>query len=331
MGKEVFTWVFRTGGKIFESNITNVGVEKYFYEIDGEDSVDAEITEVEKEFATLLDELRQKEDGFRVTHHKLAEFICHLSIRTKHLRDSLIDSSSFLAKILTDFLSDEDNFRYWILEYYKRHPEVIRKAIDDELKRRKTPKHQFHAMRQRLLMMASPSQLVKQMGSDIKQYAVMFSLIGPSLINQIPDIAKKGHIKALAKNLIPEPRVEVYQQLSWFVVKADRALILGDVGCLFEVENKEKYFSLNNKDDKLKSVYLPISSDTLIVGTSLSSPLIIDFKRLNEKFAKGSRDFFICRESTSEIVTLHASLGAEAEILSKAEIIQIVKEVIEEE
>lgn len=328
--KAVFTWVFRSDGKIFESKIVHIGVEKYFYEIDGEDSIDDEITGIEKGFAVLLDELRREDDGYKITNPKLAEFICHLSLRTKHLRDSLIDSTSILAQALTGFLSDKDNFRYWIIEYYKRHPEVIRKAIDDELKRRKTPKHQFHVMRQRLLMMASPNQLVKRMESDISQYALMFSLLGPSLIKQIPDIAKKGHVKALAKNLMPEPRVEVYQQLSWFVIKANKTLILGDVGCLFEVENNEKYFSLNNKDDKLKSVYLPISSDTLIVGTTLSAPPVIDFRHLNEKFAKCSRDYFICRESTSEIGNLQAFLGVEAEIFSKEEILQIVKEVIEE-
>lgn len=330
VGKEVFTWVFRAEGKRFESNIINVGVEKYFYGKDGDDTVDDEITDIEREFAILLDKLRAYDHGMKIVSPKIAEFICHLAIRTKHLRDSLIESTSGLANTLTTYLADAENFRFWIFEYYKRHPEVLRNAVEDVLKQIKIPKHQKPILRQYLMTMIRPDKIVDQMQNDIPQYASMFGAVGASFVEQIPDLARKGHIQVLAKNLIPEPRLENYQELSWFVIKADRSLILGDAGCLFEVAQKANFVSLNSKGDKLKNVFLPISSNTLVLGTSLSAPPSIDFQYLNEQIVKCSREFFICEEASQEVLSMHSFLGENAEILSKNEIAQIVKEVIEE-
>jgi len=65
-GDQTFTWVYRKEGKVFESNIINVAVERYFYGKEGELSVDDEITEIEKTFAPLLSSLRIEEDGTRL-------------------------------------------------------------------------------------------------------------------------------------------------------------------------------------------------------------------------------------------------------------------------
>jgi hypothetical protein len=156
----------------------------------------------------------------------------------------------------------------------------------------------------------------------------MFSALGPMLLEKIPVMAKEGHIKTLAKSLIPEPRVEDYRQLNWFVCKSDDPLILGDVGCLFEVAGKKKFISLSGKEDDLKSIYLPISSDTLVVGTASPSMPQVDFKAINENSAKISKEFFICRESSPEMQKLQTILGAEAEIFGNDEIEQLVREVI---
>jgi hypothetical protein len=78
-GQEVFTWVFRKGGNIFEANIKNVAVEKHFYTQPANTSVDDEITELERGFARLLDNLRNENDGFEITDPSLREFVSHLT------------------------------------------------------------------------------------------------------------------------------------------------------------------------------------------------------------------------------------------------------------
>ena len=143
-------------------------------------------------------------------------------------------------------------------------------------------------------------------------------------------MAKDGHIKALAKSLIAAPRVEVYRSFSWFVCNSPGPLILGDVGCLFEVAGQKQYMTITGKDDDLKAVYLPISSDRLIVGTASPTAHFVDFDEINRAFAEHSRDYFICREDSDEGGELQKLLGTKALVLTDDEIKEIFIEVLAE-
>ncbi len=190
------------------------------------------------------------------------------------------------------------------------------------------PKYQRLVVRQRMLTLIRPERLVGQMDKEITEYAFMFRVLGPLLLEKIPILVREGHIKSLAKSLIAEPRVEGYRLLNWFVYKSGETLILGDVGCLFEISGSQKLKSLNDKEDELRNVYLPISSDTLVLGTTSSSMPYVDSKRINENSAKCSRDFFVCQEASREMSDLQALLSSQAEILSKQEIVSLLAEVI---
>ena len=329
-GQEVFTWVCRKGGNVFEANIKNVAVEKHFYTGTGEINVDDEITEIERGFALLLDELRQMNHGFEVTNPGLPEFVVHLSSRTKHLRDSFIDMTGAMTSILSDYLADERNVRAWLLDYYKRHPEVVRKSIDDAILKMQLPRYQRRAFRQRLQNMISAERLMTQLDGDIPQYALMFSVLGPTLLQSLPAIVKDGHIQALAKSLVAEPRVEKYQQLNWFVCKPNEPLILGDVGCLFDIVGEDKLRSLGGTNEIIRMAYLPIASNCLLVGSAADSIPELDCKAINKSFASYSRDFFVCRHLSEETEELLAFLGKDSQILSDSELELMIREVISE-
>jgi PP-loop superfamily ATP-utilizing enzyme len=68
----------------------------------------------------------------------------------------------------------------------------------------------------------------------------------------------------------------------------------------------------------------------MLIGTSLSQIPEIDFKLINEGIAKCSRDFFICSENHSDIACLLSRIGEWAEIVSKNDLEEIVKEKIVE-
>lgn len=329
-GQEVFTWVYRQEGKIFEANTKNVSVEKHFYGREGELNVDDEITEIEKNFAYLLDKLRSQDNGFEILDTKIADFVGHLSIRTKHLRDSLIETSDLLTSTLFNYLADENNFRNWLLEYYKRHPEVVRQCIDDALKKIPLSKAQRLMIRQRMLAVIRPKHIVSQIDKDINEYTFAFAAIAVSLSEKLPALLKEQHIKILAKSLIPEPSVEEYKNLNWFVCKSDRHLVIGDIGCLFEVDEKKRFISLAGTSDKLQNIYLPISSDTLIIGTRQFELPQIDFDFINKNFVRCSRDFYICNERLPEVEILSNQLGKDSEILGAEGVQNLLKEVIEE-
>jgi len=329
-GPEVFTWVFRRGGKIFEANIKNVAVEKHFYNVVGEINVDDEITTIERGFARLLDELRQENDGVKITDPTLPEFVGHLTSRTKHLRDSFIDTTEAMTSILSDYLADARNVRSWLFDYYKRHPEVVKKAIDDVVLKMQLPRYQRRAFRQRLQGLISVKRLINQMDGDIQQYALMFSMLAPMLIQKLPAIVKEGHIQAMAKSLVAEPRAEKYQQLNWFVCKSEEPLILGDVGCLFDIVGENKLRSLGGTNENIRIAYLPIASDCLIVGTTTDTVAELDFSVINGYFASYSRDFFVCRELFEHTRELLQVLGTNAQILSQFELELMIREVISE-
>ena len=328
--QEVFTWVFRKGGNIFEANTKNVAVEKHFYTQPANTSVDDEITELERVFARLLDSLRNENDGFKITDPSVPEFVSHLTSRTKHLRDSFIEATGDMTKILSDYLADERNVRSWLFEYYKRHPEVVKKAIDDAIVKMQLPRYQRRAFRQRLQRLISVERLMDQMDGDIQQYALMFSMLAPTLIQKLPALVKDGHIQALAKSLIAEPRAEKYRQLKWYVCKSRTPLILGDVGCLFDIVEENKLRSLGGTNEDIRTAYVPIASDCLLLGTAAEGIPDLNFSTINEYFASYSRDFFVSCESTEETGALLKLLGTKSQVFSDSELALMIREVISE-
>jgi hypothetical protein len=215
-----------------------------------------------------------------------------------------------------------------MLEYHKRHPEVMRRLLDEQFKKMGLPRFQrlralqYATSRLRLEILSSV------MDREQSDYESAFNILGPMLLETIPSITKDSHIKALAKNLIPEPRAEDYRSLHWYVCKSSQPLILGDLGCLFEVTGAKQYITLTGNDDELKAVYLPISSERLIVGTASPIAPHIDFNRINQAFSEHSRDFFICCEHSQQSRDLQKLLGTKAEILSNDEIKEILIEAL---
>ncbi len=119
---------------------------------------------------------------------------------------------------------------------------------------------------------------------------------------------KKSHIKTLSQNLLPANRVEKYDSLKWFVCDSNIPLVLGDVGCLFKISGN-KYKSLDNKRDKIKEIFLPISSSKMLVGTSSNQKPKIDFNHFMTIYVEHSREYFICSKSSQKMKSLLFSLG----------------------
>jgi hypothetical protein len=109
--KGIYTWVYSKERGPFETNIINVGVEKYFYGGDGELNVDDDITDFEGEYAPLLDELREHEGQVEISDPRIANLITHLVVRTKHIRESLRESSEFMIQKISKHLSDFANLK----------------------------------------------------------------------------------------------------------------------------------------------------------------------------------------------------------------------------
>jgi len=310
-GKEVYTWVNRAGGVPFETNIINVSVEKNFYD-DETGSVDAGITDYESNFGILLDTLRKTEETGPIGDPRIPEFIAHLCIRTKHLRESFLGSIEFLAGQFNTYLSDFDNLKRLI----RTRPKMLRKELNKSF-----PNNRLSQREQMRLMINAMEQSRSEMLSLSKVYMA-------ALLAGLPGASKKGQIKALAGGIVPEVRAKTYSIFNWFVCRSDRALILGDMGTLFEIEGPRQFKSIDGKDDKITRIFLPFSASRLLVGTKPTTIPECDFANINRLTAKCSREYFISSKLDSEISELIPSIGGDAELLTKQELERIILNLI---
>jgi hypothetical protein len=322
-GDATFVWVYRRNAEPFECTTGNVGVEGKFYQ-HSELNVDPEITEVEGPFANCLNDLRRRADGSRVADANFFEFAVHMTSRTKHFRDSIINSGGFLADSLLRYLSE--HWREYFGRYYSKHPEVIRNELEKHLENIEGAFLEKVIARQ-LVNSLTPQQIVlmiEQMGD----LTLSFQSARADLASQLNDIVKQAHIKSLVQNLISEPRVEHFQQFHWFVRQSSEKLILGDMCCLFQIDSKFK--SLGGTKDNIERIYVPISSDCVIVANPTDElPNIVPVE-LNEASASVSRDYFVTNERSSEMSRLQSLLGTQSELLTEAELRQIMDEVIDD-
>lgn len=318
-GGKIYTWVYPRNQTPVEANIRRVGVEKYFYGKQGELSVDDDLTKFEGKYAPLLDQLREHIGEIGVPDQNIAKFVTHLAIRTKHLRESMRESSEFMIEKISGYLSHPTNLKAAMLG------KLGREEFKKSLKNSQIPRS-LRRKSQKLFHHIVPAFV------DAKktEMQIFYKDMYESIKNSLPNIVKNCHNEGLSKGLTPDPRVEEYSRLRWFVNDCDGPLILGDVGCLFETKDN-KFKSLNFKDDVIKNIFLPISDKRMLIGTSQSQiKSIINFKLINKEIIKNSKDFFICSKCSPDIMSLNHLIGTEAAIISKEELDIIARNVVSE-
>ena len=322
-GKQIYTWVYRSDGGISEPNITNAAVSRYFYGRKGELSVDDDITKFEGKYSHLLDELRAKHGQVELSDYRIANLVTHLVTRTKHFRDGYRNSMEFLVDKMTEYFSDQANLKEAILSTILKQPKMIEGLIEEGF--RDHPELRFL---ENILKPLFPSILIAFSDTQKTENQMFVQYYFENIKEKLPKWMKDGHIKGLSQGLTPEPRVKEYQRLKWYLFKTGGALILGDIGCLFEVEGIKRFKSITFEDDEIKNIFLPISDMQILIGTSLPAIPNVDHNFINKKIAKCSREFFICSKNCPGIASLLPLLGSESEIISKEEIEQAVEEII---
>jgi hypothetical protein len=316
--KGIYTWVYSKKRGPFETNIINVGVEKYFYGGDGELNVDDDITDFEGEYAPLLDELREHKGQLEISDPKIANLITHFVVRTKHIRDSYRESIEYLAELIRQYFSDFNNIKRAMLG----NPEMIRDNIEKGF-----IDHPELLPYKHFLMPLIPKLLFNYINNNKDELHKFCQDYFDMIIKVVPKAMKEGHIKGLTQSLTPEPRVEDYKSLRWFIYNSNELLILGDIGCLIEVEGERRFKSMNVEDDVVKNIFLPIAKRQILIGTSLSAITRVNINNLNEMIAKCSREFFISSEYCPVKQSLVYLLGSETGIYSKEEVEQIAKNI----
>jgi hypothetical protein len=317
-GEKIFTWLYPRNHPPIEADIRKVSVGRHFYGRQGELNVDGEVTDFEGEYAPFLSELRMCKESVEISDQRIANIVTHLVVRTKHVRDSFRESTEYLAELICQYFSDFNNLKRAMLG----NPEMIRDNIEKGFR-----DHQQLLPYKNFLMPLLPKIILDHINDNKDELHKLCQDYFDLIKKVAPKAMKEGHIKGLIQSLTPELRVEDFKSLRWFIYNSNELLILGDIGCLIEVEGDKRFKSMDVGDDVIKNVFLPISDRQLLIGTSLSTITKVNINILNETIAKCSREFFISSKNCPTKQSLVYLLGSETEIYSKEEVQQIAKNI----
>jgi Protein of unknown function (DUF4238) len=327
-GDEIYTWVYRKEAKPFNTNIINVGVEGYFYSQDGDNQVDEEITEAEmSRFALLINTLRNSKGEVTVDPIEIAELIVHLEVRTRHFRQTILNTIEYLYGMMFKFLDDRHAFGNYLR---KRLPVLMKHQFNKELK------SQYSKISAELLetLLIETQPLIEQqiesyLESLLDNLSTTTEQIKTVLLPILKDLNKAGHIKALKKSIAPLEKIRWYQNLQFYVLPSLSTNIpLGDSVLVFQVEGEGQFKPFTEKDDRIEAIYLPLSPNLVLVGTKMGTTP--DISKLPMATVQCSLEYFISDSQNVINNNLHNHIGEKACFLLEDQLDDVLTKAIDE-
>lgn len=322
IGDEAFTWVHRKGAQPFNTNVKNAGVEGFFYSVGQGTELDDSITDFEGEFNSLISDIRSGASHVTADALRIAQLLAHLEMRTRHLRQSFLETGTHLLDELMKFASDEEAFGRYFRRAIQRDPSLMQDAMAKEMRKYGIPMQylpQVIEISEPLLEKMLPKTL-----SQISEVAKQFRSLLPGMLKEA---AKSGHIKALLGTLAPESKVNRFVGLQFKVLESvGSSLALGDSVVLFQVAGERTFRPFFEGKDELVAVYLPLRPQQVLVGSNASFEL--DPARLRREIARCSLEHFVACEAPPEHSDLLPLIGENAHLLSIDQIEEMVHELI---
>lgn len=319
--KDSFTWVYRKGAKAFNTNIVNIGLEGQFYDLDGDNQVDDQITNLEGRFSDFYNALRRGEPEAVANSDTIGELIAHLEVRTRHLRQNFtITASKFMDELLR-FVSDEQAFGNYIKRKISRDPMLLRSIIAEELR-----KHQNVDLKLEEAYSALSPLFEQEQRLDLGGLSEMVESFKAAIPQMIETAHKSGHIKGLRQTLAPPVKANIYKTFTYRLLDTkDVSLPLGDSILVFEIKGQKRFKSVTEKDDDVQAIYLPLTSTCTLVGNNDGN--ILGIEELPMVIAQCSLEYFISNNNSDTNDLLHNSIGEYAQLLSNKEIETLIAEI----
>ena len=285
-----------------------------FYGKDADD----EITKVEGSFGALMNELRAYSRSGPANDVRVPRLVAHLSVRTRQLRQTLMEAVDLMLQGLRGLLTRESALQGLVADTFREKLKLISIAQG-------VPEHR--AKEAIALLGPHLSDLVEQNMPD--PTALVDNVISMARA-RFPEAMTNAHQEALSKNPTAEPRANLYAQFNWCIVITKSPVVLGDTACVFETRGKRRFKPLNDKNDDVKQILLPVASDRILVGTRNTSCPELDEPLLNKAFVRCSHEFFVSAARAPPGSALLASIGIWSGVLSIGEVQKIVDELKEE-
>lgn len=295
--KNCFTWVYRLDKEPFNTNTINNGVERYFYSDNMNTAVDDAITKIEPIFADLIANTKTNPKN-NIDSNLLAAFVCHCEIRTKNIRQKLLNFSESTLQSNLDTLTNSIIFRKSIKGFLKDKKSKLHIKLNSEFKSKGFTTSQFLNLIKSDLFI---DNAIREVGASLSD-AIKIQLI-PHLKNAIKEI--QGII--LSNNESSQFKIEKYKNYNYeYFTSNEIDIILGDSIVVFKNE-KNDFSSFCEKESMPTQIIIPVSSTSFIMGHKGENHF--ELFELNSGIAKCSLDFFIHPEFSHERQKLQKLIG----------------------
>lgn len=309
----VFVWWYHKNHKAKEIPTDDFGRSYNFYGESLPGSIDDKITQREiTTYSKLIHKLRKLDKDLQVHDALIPEFIAHLSVRTKHVRDVFTDRSTDLVKGIFSLFTNSESLSEWLNEIKEK--ESFQKEMNNL----------FTSDFAELFRMFIPSEYKPD---DVSNITNQIKAGEEKTLSIMPTSIKEGHLKGLKKSIAPEARIKFYEQMNWFILTSISPLILGDFGCLVETDNKRRFKVIPYELEEIENILLPVSTNKMLVGTKSSEIPKVNFNEINEVIAKCSREFFISSLFFADFEKLQSVIRTYSDFDNDKEIKEIMDDI----
>jgi Protein of unknown function (DUF4238) len=315
-GDDFFTWVYRKGGKPFNTNTINIGVEGYFYSQDDDTQVDDEITAAEIGFTILVNNLRNEGETAKLESDEIAELIAHFEIRTRHLRQSFLNATEYGLREIIKIMEDPLIFGNYVKS-------GVEERIVKEYRKLNYPEKYLD-----LFLIGIQPQMEIELSKNLATIPLMAEQFLAKLPNMLKETSKSGHIDGLRNTIAPQVKIEMYRDMNFSIEQTSSDIPLGDSIVLFQLEGDESFKPISERGDLIQAVYLPLSSNLVLVGQpSNKTP---DLSQLPKAIAQCSLEYFISSTKSDDNETLQAYIGESADLISRNKVDDILLKIVDQ-
>lgn len=286
-------WVYRRDGKVFATSLEGYGAERDFFGHPDESDLDDRINDLEeRKYNQFILGLRAAPEG-TVSAEESAELAIHLLMRGKNHRMVLSDAVEPVMKRCRELMRVPSTLENLVFSGFWKEPDVILYKLG--LPPFATFRRPRDIKNLKILFRRLAKDFILKKRAEIDAYLDTFN-------SRLRELVANGHRRMIEANL-ESLRGTRYQQLThlqWFIVNLQSGgLIQGDSMLTFEIANGV-FKTMSEPGDALQHVWIPISHDRMLVGTTRDIPPEIDTSRVNEGAAACSYEAFCGREGPSK-------------------------------
>ena len=320
---EQFYTVVHENKKIYRNNINNVFVEKLFYGEKEEANCDDKITEQEKTYSRVINQLRNESKSIPIKEPIIPEFVCHLAMRSRTLRQFSTKVADFAIETIGETFSNHQNLINLMESEIKDRPNFLTEEFQKKFGREMTTEERQSAN-------SVLSQNPNLIGNAINEASLKCKEILLATLEEVSDNlegeVKTAHNRSLLNTTFQNSKL---QELNWYLVVENKGyFILGDTPVICQRGTDKKYRPFPCNLEPLWAVYLPISSHHLIVATQETVRPIIDPTTLNKAIIQFSSSCFIAEREEEWLDISRSEIGKYHRYIEEMELNQILSEAL---